>query len=326
MHTTTPHAYTFPKGAWTHITAKQVLDTMPKLATSELKWRPKPTGAALIPMENGEMLLVEIVRNPRSNFNHSARKGLECGSLVTITGNEVWRILGWAVTGELVLAHVKSNDKVDRPELKLVKDEKDNFIPLTALNGYELIFGELNPDHIPHLPPNIPLSGIVGSELVSIKGKPSFLTIAPTDIEIYGDSCFIADVPNPVDVDGNERAITERELRASWGFADIVLPMRERVNHQRRWQVPGSPQISEKGLPSKQWLYRFFNEDNELLYVGISNNVLNRWKQHQADKPWFDEVVTFTREKFATRDEVERAEIMAIVNEKPRYNVTYNAT
>lgn len=326
MHTTTPPVYTFPKGAWTYTTAKQLLATISEFAKAEPKWRSKPTSAAIIPIGNGEMLPVEVTRKPWSNGNHSARIRLEQGSLVTITGNEIWRLLGWAPTGELILAHVKSHDRLDRPELKLVKDKKGNFIPLTALNNYEHFLEELDPKHMPHLPPDVPLSEIVGSELASIKGKTAFLTIAPADMEIYGDSCFIADVPNPVDADDGERSITERELRASWGFSDIVLPMRERLAHQRRYPLPTTPRVGGKALPSTQWLYRFFGEDNELLYVGISNNVLSRWKQHQSDKPWFDEVVTFTRKKFATRDEVEKAEILAIVNEKPRYNVTYNAT
>lgn len=69
-------------------------------------------------------------------------------------------------------------------------------------------------------------------------------------------------------------------------------------------------------------LYRFFADD-ELLYVGITNNPRNRLKAHQADKTWFSQVTRSTMQHFATREALMEAEIKAIQAEKPRYNVTY---
>jgi predicted GIY-YIG superfamily endonuclease len=69
-----------------------------------------------------------------------------------------------------------------------------------------------------------------------------------------------------------------------------------------------------------QILYRFWNADNKLLYVGISQSFLSRMDQHQRTKTWFVEIVNITFEHFATRAEVEAAELRAIKLENPRHN------
>jgi predicted GIY-YIG superfamily endonuclease len=73
-----------------------------------------------------------------------------------------------------------------------------------------------------------------------------------------------------------------------------------------------------------QALYRFFATDGALLYIGISLNPGHRWKQHQADKPWWTEVATITVEHHDSRQSVAEAERMAIKAERPRYNMTHN--
>lgn len=70
-------------------------------------------------------------------------------------------------------------------------------------------------------------------------------------------------------------------------------------------------------------LYRFFNSDGRLLYVGITNDPGRRWREHAGDKPWWHEVTVTTIERFATRGEVRDAEKAAIVTEKPLYNVEH---
>jgi len=76
--------------------------------------------------------------------------------------------------------------------------------------------------------------------------------------------------------------------------------------------------------PSNQTLYRFFNADNELLYVGITNNPFGRFSGHSKDKDWFHELAYATFTHYANRLEVDRAETKAIVNEKPKYNKAKN--
>lgn len=70
------------------------------------------------------------------------------------------------------------------------------------------------------------------------------------------------------------------------------------------------------------WLYRMFNESGELLYVGITEVGVARWRQHQREKGWFNEVRTFTVETFPDREAVAEAELRAIREEHPKYNYT----
>lgn len=73
-------------------------------------------------------------------------------------------------------------------------------------------------------------------------------------------------------------------------------------------------------------LYRFFNTDGDLLYIGITIDPGSRWKGHAADKKWWHEVTTITLEHHPSRVAVEAAEIAAIQTEHPRYNIRHNDT
>ena len=71
-------------------------------------------------------------------------------------------------------------------------------------------------------------------------------------------------------------------------------------------------------------LYRFYNTDDELLYVGISEHGPARWKAHRKDKPWWTDVARTTTEHHDTRQAALDAERAAIKAEKPRHNVVHN--
>ena len=71
-------------------------------------------------------------------------------------------------------------------------------------------------------------------------------------------------------------------------------------------------------------LYRHFDADGVLLYVGIARSVTARFAQHE-DSPWDDLIASITVERFATREEAEAAEREAIKAEKPIHNRMHNA-
>lgn len=71
-------------------------------------------------------------------------------------------------------------------------------------------------------------------------------------------------------------------------------------------------------------LYRFYDADDVLLYVGISNNAYQRWQNHSYMKKWWPEVASAKFVSFATREEASVAEVQAIKNEQPKYNVQHN--
>lgn len=68
-------------------------------------------------------------------------------------------------------------------------------------------------------------------------------------------------------------------------------------------------------------LYRFFDADDRLLYVGISLSVVERLRAHRSDKHWFPDLARATFENFDSRREAAAAELAAIKAEKPIYNV-----
>ena len=67
-------------------------------------------------------------------------------------------------------------------------------------------------------------------------------------------------------------------------------------------------------------LYRFYDTAGALLYVGVSRNLMARWTQHEAEKPWWGAVARKTVVMYGSRDEAEFAEGRAILAESPVHN------
>lgn len=71
-------------------------------------------------------------------------------------------------------------------------------------------------------------------------------------------------------------------------------------------------------------LYRHYDYDSKLLYVGISLNALNRLNQHENSSEWYYQISRVEIEHYATLAAALKAEKTAIINELPIYNVTHN--
>jgi excinuclease UvrABC nuclease subunit len=70
-------------------------------------------------------------------------------------------------------------------------------------------------------------------------------------------------------------------------------------------------------------LYRHFDAEGILLYVGISVNALHRLTQHEATKSWHDQISTITIETHPTREAALVAERNAIMRERPIHNIQH---
>lgn len=70
-------------------------------------------------------------------------------------------------------------------------------------------------------------------------------------------------------------------------------------------------------------IYRLYDVDDRLLYVGICEDPKQRWAQHAADKPWWPDVIRRDIEWIATREAAEAMEKEAIVGEKPLHNAKH---
>lgn len=71
-------------------------------------------------------------------------------------------------------------------------------------------------------------------------------------------------------------------------------------------------------------LYRFFDRDGKLLYIGITHNIERRTAQHRSDKPWAALIHRTTVDVYLSRKAAFSAERRAIRRERPRYNVVHN--
>lgn len=67
-------------------------------------------------------------------------------------------------------------------------------------------------------------------------------------------------------------------------------------------------------------LYRHFDKDGVLLYVGISFRAIVRQAAHSNAAPWWDNVTTITVERLPSREAALAAEKRAVKEEKPLYN------
>ena len=68
-------------------------------------------------------------------------------------------------------------------------------------------------------------------------------------------------------------------------------------------------------------VYRAYDEDGDLLYVGISMNPDGRFAKHRSSA-WWPEVDEITIQWFDGREPAKAVERRAIIEESPRYNIT----
>lgn len=77
-------------------------------------------------------------------------------------------------------------------------------------------------------------------------------------------------------------------------------------------------------MGQKYQLYRHYNNEGDLLYIGISLSSIARLMQHRRKAAWFDEIANIEIETFDSLQDCKAAEKRAIRNEGPRHNIVYN--
>ncbi|MDV7194650.1 GIY-YIG nuclease family protein [Mycolicibacterium fortuitum] len=71
-------------------------------------------------------------------------------------------------------------------------------------------------------------------------------------------------------------------------------------------------------------LYRAYDENCTLLYIGITANPGVRLRKHAEGKDWWGQVTSIQLQHFKTRDALEEAEREAIAAESPVFNTQHN--
>ena len=70
-------------------------------------------------------------------------------------------------------------------------------------------------------------------------------------------------------------------------------------------------------------LYRHFDAEGRLLYVGVSLSTTVRLMGHKERSEWANRIATITIERFPTRSAALQAERAAIKAEKPLHNIVH---
>lgn len=71
-------------------------------------------------------------------------------------------------------------------------------------------------------------------------------------------------------------------------------------------------------------MYRMYDDDGALLYVGCSVQWPTRLDEHAAAKHWWENVANVRVEHFADWPDALRAEALALANEGPLHNIAGN--
>ena len=69
-----------------------------------------------------------------------------------------------------------------------------------------------------------------------------------------------------------------------------------------------------------QYIYKFYNKNDECLYVGKTNRLSNRFSQHKRDKIWFKEVEYIMTSQCKKEFMIDMYELYYINTLKPKYN------
>lgn len=88
--------------------------------------------------------------------------------------------------------------------------------------------------------------------------------------------------------------------------------------HQQIMDFLGKP-AKATSLPTA--VYRHFNRDGELLYVGVSLNAISRLDQHAKGSHWSRDIASVTIEWFDSTTDALKAEQKAIDDERPMHNI-----
>lgn len=83
-----------------------------------------------------------------------------------------------------------------------------------------------------------------------------------------------------------------------------------------------SPNAIDDGVPTT--LYRHYDEQGRLLYIGISLHAINRLNNHMRGSDWRDQIAKVEMVSYPSRMLALQAERQAIKDERPRHNVIHN--
>ncbi len=145
-------------------------------------------------------------------------------------------------------------------------------------------------------------------------------TVLGTSAEARGAKCSRLEEPGLFYSSSDDTRAMEK------GRAPLV-----RLQDQERIAAGVAPEGMTRKTPAQARrcaLYRAYNAEDELLYVGITDNPRRRFAEHKRDESWWAEEVDEAAIEVTWRQDeavARAAEQQAIKDELPRYNTTHNA-
>ena len=122
--------------------------------------------------------------------------------------------------------------------------------------------------------------------------------------------------------------IIRKPLFRKWLAADLMEHRDKWMEQPPRIATPVEiPDVEPQPIPFGQdghHLYRHFDCEGNLLYVGVSQSALHRLKKHRHLSPWFSHIARVEMTVYKTREDVLIAERLAIQREKPRHNIQHS--
>lgn len=112
--------------------------------------------------------------------------------------------------------------------------------------------------------------------------------------------------------------IRESKVVLTWPWEVRYFWVPVEVVGVTRW----NRQEFDRLLGPNDWVvYRMRSADDALLYVGISGNPVERWRQHRIDKSWWAEISSISFVVHGSEHLARKAERVAIETEWPRHNL-----
>lgn len=71
------------------------------------------------------------------------------------------------------------------------------------------------------------------------------------------------------------------------------------------------------------YVYRMYNRQNKLIYVGCTTDLKRRIRQHKRESLWIRKAHRYTFEEYSSKEEGRAAEARIIMDERPWYNTQW---
>ncbi len=71
-------------------------------------------------------------------------------------------------------------------------------------------------------------------------------------------------------------------------------------------------------------VYMFFNQEDQIIYIGVSQNPYQREREHKKTSAWFEHVARMEIQWCTTREKALKIEKARIRHYRPRFNTMHN--